>query len=89
MTNDKWQMTNQEIDVPGSSSVTGKNRETWTALRHSPRPAASEGADVLSVICHSGESKTSRETGVSHLSSHLYGLRVVLNLLFPAPTSML
>jgi hypothetical protein len=27
MTNDKWQMTNQAIDAPGSSWVTGENDE--------------------------------------------------------------
>ena len=52
MTNDKWQMTNQEIDAPGSSWVTSENDEHGLRSGIRPKPAASEGADVLSVICH-------------------------------------
>ena len=70
--------------------------ETWAGLVIRPKPAGREGADLLSVICHlpfvichSGEPQASRLTGVSHLSSHLYGFRVVPGLLFPAPASML
>jgi len=51
MTNDKWQMTNQEIDVPGSSSVIGKNEKHGLRLgiRRDP-PRAKEPTYYLSFV---------------------------------------
>ena len=56
MTNDKWQMTNQAVDVPRSSSVTGEFAKTR-------RERGSRTHYLSCVICHLSFRRASGEPG--------------------------